>query len=354
MKITDALDQLLRALTSEGAHERDAASAPTRPASWRERDDAGRAVSATGAESATQAKASLAASDGRDTSAPAGGELGVSGRIGRFTPPRTPTSSSGERALPDWIQRSRVSADSGAGVTNGAESNVPGSESSLAERLLSNAEPDLVAAAVPPVEKVEPAAGVAESGPTTLEDSPPAPGQQAVAASSPAGPQPPGDVFVAASAEHEQLSSEAREAAFEDAVGPTETELSVAERDEAEQLDALVPSGLDLVRLEATAGVVESLNLGFHLGSAVERIAAAAGQGSDGVPELHRAAWLIERYIALLERRPIGADLHLSAARLARTGDTITDLKTLASALNAVPGDVGTPGEQAPGAAPAD
>jgi hypothetical protein len=353
MKITDALDQLLRALTSEAAHERDAASAPTRPASWSERDDAGRAVSATGAESGTQAKASFPSSDGRDTSAPAGGELGVSGRIGRFTPPRTPTSSAGERGLPDWIQRSRVSAASGDGADNGAEPNVPGSESSLVERSPSNAEPDLVAAAVPPVEKVEPAAGVAESAPTTLEDLPPAHGQQPVAAASPAEPQPLGDVFVTASAEHEQLSSEAQEVAFEDTDGPAETELSEAEKDE-EPHDALVPSGLDLVRLEATAGVVESLNLGFHLGSAVERIAAAAGQGSDGVPELHRAAWLIERYIALLERRPIGADLHLSAARLARTGDTITDLKTLAFALNAAPGDGGTLGEQSPGAAPAD
>jgi hypothetical protein len=58
------------------------------------------------------------------------------------------------------------------------------------------------------------------------------------------------------------------------------------------------------------------LNLGYHLGS-VERVGAAARQGSAGVTPLREAAWLIELYIALLEKRLIGADLHLSATRLA-------------------------------------
>ena len=92
---------------------------------------------------------------------------------------------------------------------------------------------------------------------------------------------------------------------------------------------------LDLGHLETAARVVESLNLGFHLGSAVERIASASVQGSEGVPALREAAWLIERYVEIIERRPIGADLHASAARLARTGDAIAGLKALAEALDA-------------------
>ena len=96
-----------------------------------------------------------------------------------------------------------------------------------------------------------------------------------------------------------------------------------------------VPTGSELARLEAAAEVVESLNLGFHLGCAVERIATAADLGSAGAPALREAIWLIERYVTLLERRPIGADLHVSSARLARTGDAIADLKALAAALDA-------------------
>jgi len=97
----------------------------------------------------------------------------------------------------------------------------------------------------------------------------------------------------------------------------------------------LVPFRHDLSHLETAAQVAESLNLGFHLGSAVERIAAAATMGSEGIPALRDAAWLIERYIAFLEKRPIGADLHLTAARLARQGDAIAGLKVLADALEA-------------------
>ncbi len=99
----------------------------------------------------------------------------------------------------------------------------------------------------------------------------------------------------------------------------------------------------DLAHMETAAYIVESLNLGFHLGSAVQRIAAAATQGSEGVPALREAEWLIERYIAILEKRPIGADLHLAAARLARSGDAIAGLKALADALDA---DVRADGEE--------
>jgi len=90
----------------------------------------------------------------------------------------------------------------------------------------------------------------------------------------------------------------------------------------------------DFSHLESAADLAESLNLGFHLGSAVERIASGAAQGSEGVPALQEAAWLIERYIAIIENRPIGADLHLTAARLARAGDGIAGLKALAEALD--------------------
>ena len=50
---------------------------------------------------------------------------------------------------------------------------------------------------------------------------------------------------------------------------------------------------------------------------------------------MREAAWLIERYIAILERRPIGADIHVSAARLARVGEAIAGLKAIAAAFDA-------------------
>jgi hypothetical protein len=96
---------------------------------------------------------------------------------------------------------------------------------------------------------------------------------------------------------------------------------------------AVVQVAPDLAHLETAAEVAESLNLGFHLGSAVERIASAAAQGSDGVQSLREATWLIERYISIIENRPLGADLHLTATRLARAGDAIAGLKALAETL---------------------
>ncbi len=109
---------------------------------------------------------------------------------------------------------------------------------------------------------------------------------------------------------------------------------------EARPLDTLVDDLLPARRteaatLEATTEIAESLGLGYHLGSAVERIALASGQGSAGVTPLREAVWLIERYTALLESRPIGADLHASAERLARTGDAIARLRALSVALEA-------------------
>ena len=89
--------------------------------------------------------------------------------------------------------------------------------------------------------------------------------------------------------------------------------------------------------LERAAAVVERLGLGFHLGSAVERIALAADEGTEGAQRLREAAWLIERYLELLERRPVGADLHLAMMRLAREGDAIAGLQALADALERAP-----------------
>jgi hypothetical protein len=126
-----------------------------------------------------------------------------------------------------------------------------------------------------------------------------------------------------------------------------EAPVSEAADDEQARVAALEPSELapvstsvstllakDLARLEATASLAEAAGLGFHLGSAVERIAAAGAEGTDGLPALKQAVWLIERYIALVERRPIGADVHASAARLARTGEAIARLKAIAAALD--------------------
>ena len=90
-----------------------------------------------------------------------------------------------------------------------------------------------------------------------------------------------------------------------------------------------------LSRLEAASDLAESLGLGFHLGGAVERIALGASEGRDGVQALHEASWLIERYIALLDERPLGADLHAASVRLERAGEAIADLRAISTALEA-------------------
>src|SRR4029077_2638792 len=72
---------------------------------------------------------------------------------------------------------------------------------------------------------------------------------------------------------------------------------------------------------------------GFHLGTAVTRIAEAADRGSDGVDPLREAMWLIARYVAIVEKRPIGADLHAASVRLAGDGEEIAELSRLAAAL---------------------
>ena len=97
---------------------------------------------------------------------------------------------------------------------------------------------------------------------------------------------------------------------------------------------ALALSDRDFSHLELAAGLAESHNLGYHLASAVDRIAAAAQAGSDGVPLLLDAVWLIERYVELIQRRPVGADIHLSSVRLARAGHAIAGIQALAETLD--------------------
>jgi hypothetical protein len=87
------------------------------------------------------------------------------------------------------------------------------------------------------------------------------------------------------------------------------------------------------LRLQASAELVESLGLSFHLGGALERIIAAATEGSGGTESLREAIWLLDRYITLLEQRPVGADIHRTSARLARTGEALAELRAVSDSL---------------------
>jgi len=125
----------------------------------------------------------------------------------------------------------------------------------------------------------------------------------------------------------------------------------------AEVADA--PVALDahaLARLEAASDLVESLGLGFHLGGAVERIVRGASEGKTGLEALREASWLIERYIALVEERPIGADLHSASVRLNRAGEAIAGLRAISIALEAerTPGRVLPVDDGTSAAAPVD
>jgi hypothetical protein len=94
--------------------------------------------------------------------------------------------------------------------------------------------------------------------------------------------------------------------------------------------------GLDMYErdmLETVSRFVEATGLGYHLGAAVERILHAPGQGRDGARTLREAMWLLERHIEIVERRPVGADLHVVSERLARAGDVIAELKALAGEM---------------------
>jgi hypothetical protein len=86
------------------------------------------------------------------------------------------------------------------------------------------------------------------------------------------------------------------------------------------------------------AALVEVLGLSYHLSSAIERLVAGAKAGSAGVPALREAAWSIRRYAALLEDRPVTADLHRSVARLDRIDAAVAEARALSAALLAGPG----------------
>ena len=105
--------------------------------------------------------------------------------------------------------------------------------------------------------------------------------------------------------------------------------------------------------LEAATELAESLGLGYHLGGAVERSASGASNGRAGVAALREASWLIERYIALIEQRPIGADLHAESVRLAHWGEAFAGLRAISRALEASAGEDPTPTETEPSGAEA-
>jgi hypothetical protein len=289
-----------------------------------------------------------------------------------------PEVKRGEHPLPDWVVRTQQWSTSPAREAESQE----GEAASEAPVQLAGVDPLATESEDPAPEAI----AVAEEAPDAEEQEEPAAEERApVAVADPLVAESEEQALAELSPKHEQPAAEESPVAAVEEPGATDAEPSVAEVssaavDDAEpdwhEVDALapvdvdeafapqaewslgdsptsaalapigawqgagalaVPGPADLGRLATAAQLAESLNLGFHLGSAVDRIAAAAAQGSEGVSVLREAGWLIERYIALLEKRPIGADLHLSAARLARTGDAIAGMKAIADALDVDP-----------------
>jgi hypothetical protein len=95
--------------------------------------------------------------------------------------------------------------------------------------------------------------------------------------------------------------------------------------------------------LERATAAAESMNLGLHLGAAVMRIADAANKGSEGATELREAVWLIERYIELLDVRPLGADINAEQRRMARIEETLERLRAMSAAMSAQPAESALP-----------
>ena len=343
MKITETLDQLLRALRPNvNDDDLDATSTPAS------------AGSSESAATKMPIRAAVPAWERRDEPSPVGGDADASGSAGhehRFTTADTEVPQPGEHVLPEWVRRAQERAVPFEPETAAVEIEpVPATVESESSLVSSDVE------AIQPAEVAQPA--VDEPGPTETEPF-------AVDEPTPADANPPvvdepisvaplamivESAFAPAEIDVEALFSSVVEPLVVEE--PISAEVEVPAAEPAEPMETgttLVLAGLDLTRLETAASLAESLNLGFHLGLAVERIANAAAQGSSGVPALREAAWLIERYIALLERRPIGADLHASAVRLARAGDAIADLKALAAALEAPPQETEHPAGEAPG-----
>jgi hypothetical protein len=354
MKITDALDQLLRALTSqedeqatagaaaEASSPPDAAPATelAKPASWAERDAARAAIFAQTDAATPAAPSAPASARERWESAEAAARREL----------EAPSPSS-ESALPGWVRglQERIgaaadaqiqaveeigpSAGDAAQLAVGGEVVLDGGSPVEAEATAASDEAE--PAAVEQVEMseyvspgaVEEAVVLDETSPVTFEEQVPSSDVSPVAVESDSGVSE----YSHAVQDHAggaQYGAEAPLAAESappgEPVQPTGDDVALSGSDQFE-----------FAHLEASANVVESLKLGFHLGSAVQRIASAAVLGRDGVAALREAVWFIDRYVALLERRPVGADIHLSSARLAEAGDAIAGLKALAAAMDA-------------------
>lgn len=112
-------------------------------------------------------------------------------------------------------------------------------------------------------------------------------------------------------------------------------------------------------QLEATATIVESLGLGYHLGSAIERIVLSETRGVEGLPSLREAIWLIERHIELAKGSADAEALATIRGRLVRNGDVIAGLQALSVAVDArrsggpVPAPSAPPAAERPSAASA-
>ncbi len=89
--------------------------------------------------------------------------------------------------------------------------------------------------------------------------------------------------------------------------------------------------------LEATATIVEAMGLGFHLGSAIERIALSEGDEERGAARLREAVWLIERHMELTGDAETDAlALEAVKVRLDRNGRVIDGLRSLSATVDAL------------------
>jgi hypothetical protein len=89
--------------------------------------------------------------------------------------------------------------------------------------------------------------------------------------------------------------------------------------------------------LEATATIVEAMGLGFHLGSAIERIALSETDEERGATRLREAVWLIERHMELTGDAETDAlALEAVKVRLDRNGRIIDGLRSLSATVDAL------------------
>jgi hypothetical protein len=280
----------------------------------------------------------------------------------RPEPITAPPAAAGERPLPAWVRRAQgqveqtdapaaepqaVALDGPAeGVVEDATAAVAVTDTDGAAAAAESVSEPASAEVVPELRVVEEApaaedAAVVVETPVAVDgDGTEAPDVAPEAPLAPAVEAEGGDESLSAEAVEDYQAVDlpawvAEETAMAAEEPAPETELVPGSPVAEQALPVLAaPAAGALARLEASAAVVESLNLGYHLGAAVDRIAAAAERGSEGAPLLREAAWLIDRYVQILEQRPLGADLHASGVRLARTGESIQELKALAADLD--------------------